>query len=102
MPLKVRRIYTSVLLVLFGFVTFSHAQQTATPTSGDVMRERIARAKAYIAVRNYNAAIYELENIRRESNDPALQGGVYVLLMNSYLEQGDYKKAQDLLNDFYA
>jgi periplasmic protein TonB len=102
MPLKVRRFYTSVLLVLFGFITFSQAQQTGVPTSGDVMRERISRAKAFIAVRNYNAAIYELENIRRESNDAALQGGVYVLLMNSYLEQGDYKHAQDLLNEFYA
>jgi protein TonB len=101
MPLKVRRIYTSVLLVVFGFITFSHAQQQATPTSGDVMRERISKAKAYIAVRNYSAAIYELENIRRESNDSSLQGGVYVLLMNSYLEQGDYKRAQDLLNNFF-
>ena len=102
MPLKVRRIYTSVLLVLFGFIALSHAQQQATPTSGDVMRERISKAKAYIAVRNYNAAIYELENIRRESNDSSLQGGVYTLLMNSYLEQGDYKRAQDLLNNFFA
>jgi protein TonB len=66
------------------------------------MRERISRAKAFIAVRNYNAAIYELENIRRESNDSALQGVVYVLLMNSYLEQGDYKRAGDLLNETYA
>lgn len=102
MPLNVRRIYTSVLLVLFSFITFSQAQQTGTPTSGDVMRERISKAKAYIAVRNYAAAIYELENIRRESNDAALQGGVYVLLMNSYLEQGNYKRAQEFLNEFYT
>ena len=102
MPLKVRRIYTSVLLVLFSFITFSQAQQIGTPTSGDVMRERISKAKAYIAVRNYAAAIYELENIRKESNDAALQGGVYVLLMNSYLEQGNYKRAQEFLSEFYT
>src|SRR4029079_3903792 len=89
-------------LVLFSFITFSQAQQTGTQTSGDVMRERISKAKAYIAVRNYAAAIYELENIRKESNDAALQGGVYVLLMNSYLEQGNYKRAQEFLNEFYA
>ena len=65
------------------------------------MRERISKAKAFIAVRNYNAAIYELENIRRESSDAALLGVVNVLLMNSYLEQGDYKRAQDLLSEFY-
>lgn len=66
------------------------------------MRERISKAKAFIAVRNYNAAIYELENIRRESGDTAVLSVVNVLLMNSYLEQGDYKRAQDFLNEFYA
>ena len=66
------------------------------------MRERISKSKAYIVVRNYNAAIFELENIRKESSDPSVQGVVNVLLMNSYLEQGDYKRAQDLLAEFYA
>jgi len=66
------------------------------------MRDRISKAKAYIAVRNYNAAAYELENIRRETADQSVQAVVNVLLMNSYLEQGDYKKAQDFLNQAYA
>ena len=88
MPLNVRRFCTSVFLVLFGLFTLTVAQ-TVTPTSGDVMRDRISKAKAYIAVRNYNAAIYELENIRRESNDQAVQSVVNVLLMNSYLEMSD-------------
>ena len=71
------------------------------PTSGDVMRARISKAKAFIAVRNYNAAIWELENIRKETSDTAVQSVVNVLLMNSYLEQGDYKRAQEFLNEFY-
>lgn len=66
------------------------------------MRERISKAKAFIAVRNYNAAIYELENIRKETSDASVQSVANVLLMNSYLEQGDYKRAQSLLNEFYA
>ena len=109
MPLNVRRFYTSALLVFVSFILVSQAQTVTpqviappqTPTSGDVMRERISKAKAYIVVRNYNAAIYELENIRKETSDVAVQGVVNVLLMNSYLEQGDYKRAQDLLNEFY-
>lgn len=63
------------------------------------MRERVAKAKAFIAVRNYNAAVYELENIRRETSDPTVNGVINVLLMSSYLEQGDYKRAQDFLNE---
>lgn len=112
MPLNVRRFYTSGFLVLTGFVILTQAQtvppppqaaaQPSAPTSGDVMRERISKSKAFIAVRNYNAAIYELENIRKESSDAAVQGVVNVLLMNSYLEQGDYKRAQDMLTEFYA
>lgn len=111
MPLNVRRICSSVLLVLVGFSFASHAQTVApspvatlapAPTSGDIMRARISKAKAFIAVRNYNAAIYELENIRKETNDAAVQAVVNVLLMNSYLEQGDYKRGQELLNEFYA
>ncbi|MBV9216471.1 MAG: hypothetical protein JO053_09860, partial [Acidobacteria bacterium] len=111
MPLNVRRFCTSVLLVLASLALAAHAQTVPTPldpntvqgpTSGDVMRARISKAKAYIALRNFGAAIYELENIRKETSDPAVQGVVNVLLMNSYLEQGDYKRAQDFLNNFYA
>lgn len=93
MPLNVRRFYTSVLLV-FLFSVASFAQ-----TSADVMRERVAKAKAFIAVRNFNAAIYELENIRRETKEPAVNGVINVLLMNSYLEQSDYKRAQEFLKE---
>lgn len=112
MPLNVRRFGTSVLGFLLFSATFLVAQtapitppavpQMGPPTSGDIMRDRISKSKAFIAVRNYNAAIYELENIRKESADPSVQSVVNVLLMNSYLEQGDYKRAQDLLGEFYA
>ncbi|HEV7700433.1 MAG TPA: energy transducer TonB [Pyrinomonadaceae bacterium] len=117
MPLNVRRFYSLVVLVLGSFFSFAHAQvvtpspsptepqQAAqlppAPTSGDVMRDRITKAKAFIAVRNYNAAIYELENIRKESADQALQGVVNVLLMNSYLEQGDYTRGQNFLKQLF-
>ncbi|MDQ3041006.1 MAG: TonB family protein [Acidobacteriota bacterium] len=91
MPLNVKRFCTSVLLT-FIFSTLIYAQ-----TSADVMRERVAKAKAYVAIRNYGAAIYELENIRRETNDPTVHSVVNVLLINSFLEQGDYKRAQEFL-----
>lgn len=114
MPVNVRRFCTSLSIVLFGSIAIINAQtqqatpepqaQTASPivakapTSAEVMRERVSKAKALIAVRNYPAAAYELENIRRETSDPAVNGVVNVLLMNSYLEQGDYKRAGELLN----
>ncbi|HLM02142.1 MAG TPA: TonB family protein [Pyrinomonadaceae bacterium] len=65
------------------------------------MRGRVTKAKAFIAVKNYNAAIYELEGIRREINDPTVHSVVNVMLMNCYLEQGDYKRAQAFLNELF-
>lgn len=113
MPLNVRRFCTSIFLGSFFLIGAVVAQTepvaqspvstvpTRTPTSAEVMRERISKAKAFIAVRNYNAAIYELENIRRETSDPSVRSVTNVLLMNSYLEQGDYKRAQDFLTEYY-
>ena len=114
MPLNVTRFNTSlglgILLIVVGFVNLEQAQtlpppivpQVALPTSGDIMRERISKAKAFIVVRNYNAAIYELENIRKETADSSVQGVAGVLLMNSYLEQGDYKRAQEFLTEYFT
>jgi tetratricopeptide (TPR) repeat protein len=115
MPLNVRRLFASIFLAGFSFF-ITNAQQvqqqtpqtqlpppqtTNAPTSGEVMRARISKAKGFIAVKNYNAAIYELENIRRETNDQTVHGVLNVLLMNCYLEQGDYKRAQDFLNTLF-
>ena len=93
MPLNVRRFCT------FIFLVFSFSIAALAQTSADIMRERVAKAKAFIAVKNYNAAIYELENIRRETKEPAVNSVVNVLLMNSYLEQSDYKRAQEFLKE---
>jgi TonB family protein len=108
MPLNVRRFCTSIFFIT-GLLTAASSSQTipqqtpvaAAQTSGDIMRDRISKAKAFIAVRNYSAASYELENIRKETSDVAVQSVVSVLLMNSYLEQGDYKRAQDFLNEYF-
>jgi periplasmic protein TonB len=99
MPLNVRRIGVVVFLVLVS--VFGVLAQSQSPTSADVMRERVTKAKAYIAVKNFNAAIYELEGIRRETSDATVHGVVNVILMSCYLEQGDYKRAQSFLNELF-
>jgi protein TonB len=121
MPVKVRRFwFLNLLVILTAAATAVPAQsqsaaaptqtQTAaptaatpirTPTTAEVMRDRLSKAKAFIAVHNYGAAVFELEGIRRETSDSSVNAVANVLLMNSYIEQGDYKRATDLLNDFY-
>ncbi len=94
---KVNRILFSCLF----FVIISTTILAQAPTSADVMRERISKAKAHLVVKNYSAAIYELENIKRETNDRAIQMALNVLLMHAYLEQGDYKRTQAFLNELF-
>jgi TonB family protein len=118
MPVNVRRYCTFLFLTMAAAAVTAFAQTPPqntvadvpaavqpipikAPSAAEIMRDRISKAKAFIAVRNYNAAIYELENIRRETSDPSAQAVTTVLLMNSYLEQGDYKRAQDFLNETF-
>ncbi len=118
MPLNVRRFFACAALVTSGIViaegqtvppagasatnTPVAAKPVAAPTAAEIMRERVSKAKAFIAVKNFNAAIYELENIRRETGDQTVHGVINVLLMNSYLEQGDYTRAQTFLKELSA
>lgn len=116
MPVKVIRFCTSVSLAIFGLTAIISAQTQATPepvtqvptintaktpSAADVMRDRISKAKANIAVRNYPAALYELENIKRETSDSSVHAVVNVLMMNSYIEQGEYKRAEDMLKTHF-
>ena len=122
MPVKVRRFWFLSLLAVLSFAPTATRAQTQpaaspspqqtsaapaqatpirTPSAAEVMRDRLSKAKAFIVVRNYGAAIFELENIRRETSDPSVNAVANVLLMNSYVEQGDYKKATDMLNEYF-
>lgn len=98
MSQSVRRFGAVWFLVLF-FIAGIFAQ---LPTSGDVMRDRIKKAKGLVAVKNYNAAIYELEGIRKETKEAAVNSVAQVMLMNCYLEQSDYKRAQALLTETFS
>mgnify|MGYP003394114063 CR=1 FL=1 len=115
MPVNVTKIGISVSLVIFGLAAIINAQtpisspvpQAANintvkmPSAADVMRDRISKAKANIAVRNYPAALYELENIKRETSDSSVHAVVNVLIMNSYIEQGEYKRAEEMLKTHF-
>jgi TonB family protein len=66
------------------------------------MKQRLTRARALVAVKSYTAAAFELEKIRRESADPSVQNIALMLLMNSYLENGDYKRTQEILGETFG
>ncbi len=109
MPLSLGRLSVFLMIISIGIIEItgqtlpqtSVTQTNTLPTSADVMRTRVSKAKAYVAVKNYAAAIYELEGIRRDINEPSVNGVVQVMLMNCYLEQLDYKRAQSFLTEIF-
>jgi protein TonB len=100
MPLNVRRFGASCLVFLL-LAGAALAQATGASNPED-MKQRLARARAYVAVKSYTVAAFELEKIRKESNDPSVQNIALTLLMSCYLEKGDYQHAQDLLGETFV
>jgi len=98
MPRKVRQLL--IIIAIFLGTTLPIVAQ-APLSAAEMMRNRISRAKALIAMRNHTAAVFELENLRRETNDPSVLNVVNVLLMNCFVEQGDFRKSDELLVGFY-
>ena len=89
MPLNFKRLFISVSLV-FTFCFFVSAQTVSPPPSAaDVMRERVVKAKAYIVVKNYNAAIWLIKNVFSNVSYPVVIAGLnpplhLINLINNY------------------
>ncbi len=74
----------------------------ATATQTDIQK-RIERARALAAAHKLQSAAHELETIRKSAADDVLRNVTSVMLMNIYLEEGNYSRAQSLLEeDFKA
>jgi hypothetical protein len=71
------------------------------PAVNPVMR-RIERARALAAVHQLQAAATELENVRASVNDVALRNATSLMLLGIYLEDGNYGRAQALLDEAFA
>jgi len=74
--------------------------QPENPAPNPVER-RIERAKALAAAHQLQAAATELENVRATVNDLAIRNGTSLMLLGIYLEEGNYGRAQSLLEDSF-
>ena len=71
------------------------------PAVSPVMR-RIERARALAAVHQLQTAAAELENVRASVNDVTLRNVTSLMLLGIYLEDGNYGRAQALLEEAFA
>jgi TonB family protein len=65
------------------------------------LQTRIERARALIAAHRLDVAASELEAVRATAQDNALRNITSIMLMNVYLEEGNYGRAEALLEETF-
>lgn len=81
-----------------------HAVSVPAPVSGPTAEEvqkRIDRARALAAAHQLGAAARELESARGMTADTVLRHGTSIMLLGIYLEEGNYSRAQSLLEESF-
>jgi TonB family protein len=67
--------------------------------SPEALRLRIERARALIAAHQLDIAASELESVRASAQDNAFRNISSIMLMHVYLEEGNYGRAEALLEE---
>ena len=70
-------------------------------TDAEKAPQRIARARALAALGNLTAAASELEALRGAAVDDSVREVTRILLVGIYLEQGEHKRAEALLDECF-
>lgn len=103
-PLFVRIILPSILILTCAALT-SHAfaqSGSANTATAATIEARIERARALAAAHQLSAAATELESLRNSVQDDVLRNVTSVMLMNICLEEGNYPRAESLLEEAFS
>jgi len=91
-----------ILIVFLLCCAGLHAQSFIDAAkSAEMDQGRIERAKALLAAHQLETAATELESVRAATKEPALRNITSVMLMNVYLEAGNYTRAEALLDESF-
>lgn len=97
---------TKFLIALSFFLVSSTslpAQSTGEAAlSPEAVEARIQRARALIAAHQLQIAASELESVRATTQDSSVRNITSVMLMSVYLEEGNYGRAEALLEENFS
>lgn len=112
--------FLAVIISLFSVSFISHAQSPVEPPtspaepaaepnkapvdpakSPEALQSRIGRARALIAAHRLDTAASELESVRSATQDYSIRNITSIMLMSVYLEDGNYGRAEALLEENY-
>lgn len=107
--MRMKRIHTAIglscgkilgaLFVVVSIVTGINAQ---SPSEAEAVSARLSRARALAAAHNLAAAANELDALRKTTTDDSVRDVARLMLMGVCLEEGNYMRAQILLDEIYA
>lgn len=103
---------TFLSVLILGFISISSswvcAQSLAESVSSDpsvpasaAVATRIERARALAAAHHLRAAADELESLRASAKDDVVLNVTSVMLMSIHLEEGNYARAESLLEETF-
>ena len=84
---------------LISLSSIVYSQTVEPPNFAEVLQGKIQRARALIAAHQLETAASELESVRASTKDFSVQNIASVMLMNIYLESGNYGRAEALLEE---
>ncbi|MEK6281212.1 MAG: energy transducer TonB [Acidobacteriota bacterium] len=92
-----------ILVVVLSCPTGLMAQSSEPSTqSAESIQNRIERARALVAAHQLETAASELESARAATQDSSVRNITSLMLMNIYLEAGNYGRAEALLEENFG
>jgi len=89
------------LVLCFVFAATALTVCAQSKPEEDAGQKRLKRARALVAAHKLEAAVSELDAIRNTTADDAVRDVSRIMLMSIFLEEGDYMRAQSLLEETY-
>ena len=100
-PLRGRVVLVLCFVVATTLAAATVYAQSAPNDAEDAIQQRISRARAMAAAHNLTAAAFELDAILKSATDDAVRDVARVMLMGIYLEEADYGRALNLLDETF-
>jgi TonB family protein len=98
---RIRHALNLIAGTIFCLVLTAPALFAQGSPETDAGQSRLKRARALIAAHKLGTAAAELDSLRSVTTDDAVRDVARVMLMSIYLEEGDYMRAQSLLEETY-
>ncbi len=105
-PLSSSVFFPTILVVLATFGSLpvfaqSSVAEAPTPEASAAIQARIERARALVAAHQLNAAAAELDSLRTTAQDDSIRVVASLMLMSICLEEGNYARAESLLEETF-